>query len=131
MLTKSLVRGNFLVFKIFAALGLLPVEINVKDLKVYRMRNFILEKSLHFCVRLAVCSRQFYALFVLMSADLYKVGAILGESKTYLITVHGWWLESVPEKGVVAMGNRPFDRMTLPSYLEFYADQLASLLLAS
>ena len=77
--------------------------------------------------------------------DRYKIGELLRDVKTNLMIVRGsrggrqtgvpkesisMWVESKPERGVVDTGNRPYEQMTIPSYLKFHADELASLLLA-
>ena len=82
--------------------------------------------------------------YLYLAGDLYKASVLMKDAKLNLMLVHGrrggtslkkeyldLWLESVSEKGIIEMGNRPFDNLTVLLYVEYYINQVISLLLAA
>ena len=82
--------------------------------------------------------------YLYLAGDLYRASILLKDAKQNLMVIHGLgggmrfkkdylglWLDSVSEKGIVEMGNRAFDNMTVLLYFEYYINQVIGLLLAA
>lgn len=66
MLTKDVVMMDVLFIKIASLLAIFPITVDLKELKIYQIRNSFVKKYLHYFVLVAVAVRQFYGFVVVV-----------------------------------------------------------------